>query len=186
MIKLTDLLQEVTTDDSDNLDLSGFDQIDDIISDELDKVPKNEMVLSTVAFTLAVPGIVNSIARLIKKIAEKNGIKLGKKEEPKWYDFIIKVTDSIDDYVDTPLDLALKPFLKDASHRKEFKNALKAAILTTMAIMGSVDITKLDTLSRTIAELAGEAGKEFIEAILQKSPDKVVPILKGAIKTIFK
>jgi hypothetical protein len=72
MIKLSDILLEIEQP----IDFSLLSQIDDIVKDELEDAqkeqPVNEIVgLTTVAFLLALPGMVNGIFRIIKAIKDK-------------------------------------------------------------------------------------------------------------------
>ena len=60
-----------------SIDFSGLSQIDDLIDNELSKAEKEQPVteiigLTTAAFILAIPGIINGIFRIIKSIKDKS------------------------------------------------------------------------------------------------------------------
>lgn len=181
MIKLIDLLKEQeSVDPSLKTDL---DSIDDIIKAELEQVAQsqNEAILTTVSIALAVPGIVKSLVKVVESIAKKRGINLKKKNDPSWYKVIGTVAENIDNYLDAPIRLVLKPFISDEQRRKQVAGILKAVVLSIMSIMGSVDINNIVNVKDTIIKLGGETGKEIVQAITQNSLPKVIDVVKKAL-----
>ena len=125
-------------------DFSGLSQVDDIIYAELKKEqPVDEILgLTAVAFALAIPGIINGVARIIKAIKDKAPprFNLSKNDNQSHLDYIIKFTGKMDDYLDGPFKSILTPFIKDSIKRDKVAKFLKALTLIIMS-MGT-DITK--------------------------------------------
>ena len=139
--------------EEDIVDVSGLDKLDDEIKKALEdaskeETPTNEIVgLTTVALIVAIPGIINAITKVIKALAQKSGIQL-KKEDPKWYEVLEKATGKIDDYLDTPFNFMLKPFVKDSIKRAKYAKILKAVTLALMSISALADPSRIkDTTS---------------------------------------
>lgn len=173
MIKLTDLLEEINED---QIDISSLNFLDDEIEKALENAPKNEIV-GTISLVLALPGIINAITRIIETIAKKSGIQL-KKKDPKWYQVIGKVTDEIDNYIDTPIRYILKPFIADQTKREKTAKIIKAVVLTLMSIYGAVDIKQIEPTISLIKNLAPDISNELIQTIVTKDPTKIGNILK--------
>jgi tetrahydromethanopterin S-methyltransferase subunit H len=173
MIKLSNILKEINED---QIDISALNNLDDEIKKALENAPKNE-IIGTVAIVLAIPGIINSITKIIEVIAKKAGIQL-KKQDPKWYQIIGKVTEKIDDYIDTPIKYILKPFIKDQIKREKIAKIIKAVVLTMMAIYGSIDVKQIESTISLIKKLAPEISQELIQSIIEKNPNKIATILK--------
>jgi hypothetical protein len=180
MIKLIDILKEV---EQDQIDLSALNNLDDEIEKALETAPKNE-IIGTISIVLALPGIINAITKIIEAIAKKSGIQL-KKSDPKWYQVIGKVTEKIDDYVDTPFRIMLKPFISDQSKRDKVAKIFKAVVLTMMAIFGAVDIKQIESTTSLIKNLAPDISSELIQSIAEKNATKIGTILKDIIKPLF-
>lgn len=180
MIKLIDILKEV---EQDQIDISALNNLDDEIEKALETAPKNE-IIGTVSIVLALPGIVNAITKIIEAIAKKAGIQL-KKSDPKWYQVIGKVTEKIDDYVDTPFRIMLKPFIQDQSKRDKVAKIFKAVVLTMMAIFGSVDVKQIESTTSLIKNLAPDISSELIQSIAEKNASKIGTILRDIIKPLF-
>jgi hypothetical protein len=128
-------------------DFSGLSQVDDIIDAELKKEqPVDEILgltaLTAAAFALAIPGIINGVARIIKAIKDKAPprFNLSKNDNQSHLDYIIKFTGKMDDYLDGPFKLILTPFIKDSIKRDKVAKFLKAITLIIMSI--GTDITK--------------------------------------------
>jgi hypothetical protein len=173
MIKLTDLLNEINDD---QIDVSLLNNLDDEIKRALENAPKNE-IIGTISIALALPGIINAITKIIEGIAKKSGIQL-KKQDPKWYQVIGKVTEKIDDYIDGPIRLVLKPFIADQAKREKTAKIIKAVVLTLMSIYGAVDIKQIESTVSLIKNLAPEISGELIQSIITKDPTKIGTILK--------
>tara|TARA_R110001606_G_scaffold21385_1_gene75418 strand:+ start:350 stop:928 length:579 start_codon:yes stop_codon:yes gene_type:complete len=175
--------------EEDNIDVSGLDKLDDEIKKALEdaskeEAPTNEIVgLTTVALVIAIPGIINAITKVIKALAKKSGIQL-KKEDPKWYEVLEKATDKIDDYLDTPFNFILKPFIKDSSKRAKYAKILKAVTLTLMSIGAIADPSKIKDTTSLIKSLAPDIGGELIQAISEKNSSKIGELLKIAFNSI--
>lgn len=180
MIKLIEILKEV---EQDQIDLSALNNLDDEIEKALETAPKNE-IIGTISIVLALPGIINAITKIIEAIAKKAGIQL-KKSDPKWYQVIGKVTEKIDDYVDTPFRIMLKPFISDQSKRDKVAKIFKAVVLTMMAIFGAVDIKQIESTTSLIKNLAPDISSELIQSIAEKNATKIGTILKDVIKPLF-
>ena len=173
MIKLTDLLEEINDD---QINISPLNSLDNEIKKALENAPKNE-IIGTVSLILALPGIINAITRIIETIAKKSGIQL-KKKDPKWYQVIGKVTDEIDNYIDTPIRYILKPFIADQTKREKTAKIIKAVVLTLMSIYGAVDIKQIEPTISLIKNLAPDISNELIQTIVTKDPTKIGNILK--------
>ncbi len=173
MIKLVDILKEINDD---QINISDLNNLDDEIKKAIEDSPKNE-IIGTVSLVLALPGLINAITKIIGFIAKKAGIQL-KKSDPKWYQVIEKVTKEIDDYIDSPIKLVLKPFITDQTKREKIAKILKAVTLTMMAIYGAVDISKITPTINSIKQLTPELAQELIQIIIEQNPTKIASILK--------
>lgn len=185
MISLIDILKEV---EEEKIDLSALRQLDDEIKKELDSLPKKEIVgtAATVSIMLALPGIVKAIAKIIETIAKKNGIQLKKSDQnnPKWYEIIKKTADKLDDYVDVPFKKVLSLFIQDENKRDKVAKILKAVVLTTMAVFGSVNVNQIESTTSIIKNLVPEISSELIQSIAEKNAAKIGTVLKNAIKSL--
>ena len=176
-------------EDSDDINISGLSLLAGEIEDELEaaskkETPTNEIIgLSTVALIVAIPGIINAITKVIKALAQKSGIQL-KKEDPKWYEVLEKVTDKIDDYLDTPFNFMLKPFVKDSIKRVKYAKILKAVTLVLMSISALADPSKIKDTTSLIKSLAPDIGGELIQAIGEKNSSNIGKLLKVAFNNI--
>jgi hypothetical protein len=127
-----------------SIDFLGLSQIDDLINNELSKAEKEQPVteiigLTTAAFILAIPGIINGIFRIIKSIKDKSTASNSDNDQS-LINFIIKFTEKMDGYLDTPFRLVLTPFIKDQVKRDRVAKFLKAITLLIMSM--GIDITK--------------------------------------------
>ena len=147
---------------------SDLSKIDDVIGDELEKAAEEEgaleevIGLTTAALVLAVPGMLNAILRIIQAIKDKapSAFNIKKKDDPSTIDYLIKFTDKIDGYLDTPFKLMLKPFISDVSKRDKLAKFLKAVTLIIMSF--GIDISKSPDLLSTGKDLAPEFFKELL------------------------
>ena len=175
--------------EEDIVDVSGLDKLDDEIKKALEdaskeETPTNEIVgLTTVALIVAIPGIINAITKVIKALAQKSGIQL-KKEDPKWYEVLEKATGKIDDYLDTPFNFMLKPFVKDSIKRAKYAKILKAVTLALMSISALADPSKIKDTTSLIKSLAPDIGVELIQAIGEKNSSSIGKLLKIAFNNI--
>jgi len=175
--------------EEDIVDVSGLDKLDDEIKKALEdaskeETPTNEIVgLTTVALIVAIPGIINAITKVIKALAQKSGIQL-KKEDPKWYEVLEKATGKIDDYLDTPFNFMLKPFVKDSIKRAKYAKILKAVTLALMSISALADPSKIKDTTSLIKSLAPDIGVELIQAIGEKNSSSIGKLLKVAFNNI--
>ena len=175
--------------EEDIVDVSGLDKLDDEIKKALEdaskeETPTNEIVgLTTLALIVAIPGIINAITKVIKSLAQKSGIQL-KKEDPKWYEVLEKATGKIDDYLDTPFNFMLKPFVKDSIKRAKYAKILKAVTLALMSISALADPSKIKDTTSLIKSLAPDIGGELIQAIGEKNSSSIGKLLKVAFNNI--
>ena len=175
--------------EEDIVDVSGLDKLDDEIKKALEdaskeETPTNEIVgLTTVALIVAIPGIINAITKVIKSLAQKSGIQL-KKEDPKWYEVLEKATGKIDDYLDTPFNFMLKPFVKDSIKRAKYAKILKAVTLALMSISALADPSKIKDTTSLIKSLTPDIGVELIQAIGEKNSSSIGKLLKVAFNNI--
>ena len=175
--------------EEDIVDVSGLDKLDDEIKKALEdaskeETPTNEIVgLTTVALIVAIPGIINAITKVIKALAQKSGIQL-KKEDPKWYEVLEKATGKIDDYLDTPFNFMLKPFVKDSIKRSKYAKILKAVTLALMSISALADPSKIKDTTSLIKSLAPDIGGVLIQAIGEKNSSSIGKLLKVAFNNI--
>jgi hypothetical protein len=175
--------------EEDNIDISVLDKLDDEIKKALEdaskeEAPTNEIVgLTTVALVIAIPGIVNAITKVIKSLAQKSGIQL-KKEDPKWYEVLEKATSKIDDYLDTPFNFMLKPFVKDSIKRAKYAKILKAVTLALMSISALADPSKIKDTTSLIKSLAPDIGGELIQAIGEKNSGNIGKLIKVAFNNL--
>ena len=175
--------------EEDSIDISGLDLLDDEIKKALEdaskeEAPTNEIIgFTTVALVIAIPGIINAITKVIKALAQKSGIQL-KKEDPKWYEVLEKATSKIDDYLDTPFNFMLKPFVKDSIKRAKYAKILKAVTLALMSISALADPSKIKDTTSLIKSLAPDIGGELIQAIGEKNSSNIGKLLKVAFNNI--
>ena len=167
LYRFRQFLSEGTADEEPNF--SDLSKIDDIIGDELEKAKKEEegsinevFGLTTVAFVIAIPGMINGIARIIQSIKDKapERFNLKKKDDPTPLEYIIKFTDKIDGYLDTPFKIMLKPFIKDTSKIDKVAKFLKGITLIIMTL--GTDISKSPDLLSIGKNLAGEFWKDLM------------------------
>ena len=164
--------------EEDNIDISVLDKLDDEIKKALEAAskeesPTNEIVgLTTVALIVAIPGIINAITKVIKSLAQK------------WYEVLEKATSKIDDYLDTPFNFMLKPFVKDSIKRAKYAKILKAVTLALMSISALADPSKIKDTTSLIKSLAPDIGGELIQAIGEKNASKIGQLLKVAFNNI--
>jgi hypothetical protein len=141
---LAGIVTESMINEEQEPDFSGLSQMDDIIKAELEKdQPVDEIIgLTVAAFVLALPGIINGAARVIKSIKDKAPprFNLSKNDNQSHLDYIIKFTGKMDGYLDSPFKSILTPFIKDSTKRDKVAKLLKAITLIIMS-MGT-DITK--------------------------------------------
>ena len=175
--------------EEDNIDISVLNKLDDEIKKALEaaskeEAPTNEIVgLTTVALVIAIPGIVNAITKVINSLAQKSGIQL-KKEDPKWYEVLEKATGKIDDYLDTPFNFMLKPFVKDSIKRAKYAKILKAVTLALMSISALADPSKIKDTTSLIKSLAPDIGGELIQAIGEKNASSIGELIKVAFNNL--
>jgi hypothetical protein len=175
--------------EEDSIDISGLDLLDDEIKKALEdaskeEAPTNEIIgFTTVALVIAIPGIINAITKVIKTLAQKSGIQL-KKEDPKWYEVLEKATSKIDDYLDTPFNFMLRPFVKDSIKRAKYSKILKAVTLALMSISSLADPSKIKDTTSLIKSLAPDIGIELIQAIGEKNSSNIGKLLKVAFNNI--
>ena len=175
--------------EEDSIDISGLGLLDDEIKKALEdaskeEAPTNEIIgFTTVALVIAIPGIINAITKVIKALAQKSGIQL-KKEDPKWYEVLEKATSKIDDYLDTPFNFMLRPFVKDSIKRAKYSKILKAVTLALMSISSLADPSKIKDTTSLIKSLAPDIGKELIQAIGEKNSSNIGKLLKVAFNNI--
>ena len=175
--------------EEDSIDISGLDLLDDEIKKALEdaskeEAPTNEIIgFTTVALVIAIPGIINAITKVIKALAQKSGIQL-KKEDPKWYEVLEKATSKIDDYLDTPFNFLLRPFVKDSIKRAKYSKILKAVTLALMSISSLADPSKIKDTTSLIKSLAPDIGTELIQAIGEKNASNIGNLLKIAFNNI--
>ena len=149
-------------------DFSGLKKLGPVLGDELEKAAEEEgaleevIGLTTAALVLAVPGMLNAIFRIIQAIKDKapSAFNIKKKDDPSTIDYLIKFTDKIDGYLDTPFKLMLKPFISDVSKRDKLAKFLKAVTLIIMSF--GIDISKSPDLLSTGKDLAPEFFKELL------------------------
>ena len=179
MISLLEIVREI---EEDQIDISSLTFLDDEIKKALEDAPKNE-IFGTIAFALAIPGILTAITKIIEAIAKKSGLTL-KKEDPKWYQVIGKVAEKLDGYVDAPIRGVLKLFIKDQAKRDKIAKIIKAVLLVMMAIYGNVDIKQMESLTSLIKNLAPEISSELIQTIAEKNVTKITSILKPIFNSL--
>jgi len=184
VIKFVNILKELEEENS--IDLSDLRDLPDLIGKELEKASKqeNESILGATALVLAAPGIVNAVMKVVEVIAKKSGIDLKKRKGPSWYKTIEKVTAKIDGYLDTPFKLMLRPFISDQTKRDKVAKFLKAITLASMAVLGAVDLTKLESTAAAIRDLAGQSSGEIIQAVSERSAPKLTQIVKNFITNL--
>ena len=184
MIKLNDILLEIQEDQTAGKIANEIGNLmDDILNKELTNQQQNEAILTTAALILALPGIINSMIKIPQAIAKKYSGKFNffKKDSKVWYNVLEKYTEKIDNYIGKPFDIALKPIIKDDIKRKKVVNVLKALSIITMAIAGSVDISKAGNLTSYIKSL--NLGT-FSDDLISLSSKTVAGFVAGAKQTI--
>lgn len=186
MIKLVDILSEVQQENAVDDFLGDLanelpNKIKDDLEDASEKNPNTQTevigLLSGTAIALAVPGIVNTVMKVVDVIRKKSGFNLSKKKDPAWLTLIQQVSQKIDDKLATPFNYVLKPFITDETKRKKVSNVLKACVLVGMSLAGGFDPNTIPNVKSAVTDLAGEFGGE----LLQKS----LPDLTKSMKTIL-
>ena len=170
-------------------DFSGLSGLDDIVGDELEKAAKEEgaiseiLGLTTAAFVLAIPGIINGVFRIIQAIKDKAPARFNLKKEgdPTTIDYIIKFTDKIDGYLDAPFKLILKPFISNVSKRDKLAKFLKAVTLIIMSL--GTDISKSPNLLSVGKDLAVEF---FQDLLTSKNIADIITKAKVIIPKLLK
>lgn len=179
MIKLAEILLEIETEPV----ITDLGNLDDEIKSAIENSPKTE-VIGTISLVLAAPGMINAAMKIVSAISKKSGIDLKKKNNPAWYKVIEKVTEEIDNYLDTPFRVILTPFIKDSVKRDKTAKILKALTLAAMAVIGVVDPSKIQPTINSIKELSGSFGNEILQAITEHSLPKLTEILKSFFTSI--
>jgi len=178
------LFEEGTSD----VDITPLGALDDEIKKALEAAAKeegstNEGILLVAAIAAAVPGIVQAVMKVIGVIAKKNGIQLDK-ADPKWYEIIGDAAGKVDDYLDSPFNLMLRPFVRDSIKRAKYAKLIKAATIALIGITGAINIAQAKEATTLINNLAPEIGKELVQSIAEKNADKVGQLLKVAFQAI--
>lgn len=152
------------------------------LEQELEKASKqqNEAILTTAAFILSLPGILNFVIKTAKFLSEtllKKYFKTSDNPEV-WYNILDKFTENIDSYIGKPFDIILKPIISDNIKRKKAVNLLKAFAIATMAITGNVDMSKsLKTLTY-LKSIYPAFSSEISQYITEKSVPNLITWFK--------
>jgi hypothetical protein len=187
MIKLINILSEIEDDKSNNISTKIGQELDDIFKDELNKASKqqNEAILTTLALVASIPGFLKAVSKIAESISRTQGINL-KKDNKSWYKVVYNFADKIDNYIDTPFNFILKPLIKDDIKRKKILSIIKGACIITMAILGSIDLSKTPEITNILKATSNEFAQELIEKSAGKNIDKIVEFTKNIIKNILK
>ena len=175
-------------EDTSDVDITPLGALDDEIKKALEAAAKeegstNEGILLVAVIAAAVPGIVQAVMKVIGILAKKNGIQLDK-ADPKWYEIIGDAAGKADDYLDSPFNFMLRPFVRDSIKRAKYAKLIKAATLALIGITGAINIAKAKEVTTLINTLAPEIGKELVQSIAEKNADKVGQLLKVAFQAI--
>jgi len=170
------------------LNFSDLNKLDDIIDQELTKAQEDQPVeeiigISTVAFILALPGIINGFFRIVKAIRDKAPSKFNLKKsgyDKDHLDFIIDFTEKIDSYLDVPFKKVLTPFIKDSIKRDKVAKYLKAVVLILMSI--GTDITK----TKDIIEFGKQLTPDFIDIATNPTVSNIITKSKQIISDLLK
>ena len=170
------------------LDFSGLNNLDDIINQELTNAQNNQPVeeiigISTAAFILALPGIINGFFRIIKAIKDKAPPRFNLKkpgDNKSHLDFIINFTGKIDSYLDTPFKRVLTSFIKDPIKRDKVAKYLKAVALVLMSI--GTDITQ----SKDIIEFGKKLFPDFTDIATNPKVADIITKSKQIISDLLK
>jgi hypothetical protein len=168
----------IVRENENGLDLSPLKSMASGIEDELEKIPTNEVVLTTLALVAGIPGILNVIAKAAKTLMQKSGINLSKKQSV--LDHIIKVSGEIDGYLDGPFRTILKPFIQDEAKRKKIAGVLKSITLIALGSAGGVNIADADKIKDVVTGLAPDVAQE----LLQTKVPNMAEFLKGYLKAL--
>lgn len=174
MIKLVDLLKEL---DQENINFSDLDRIDDVIKSAIEDASKkqNEIdVTSLSLLALAAPGIINNVAKIIKSLLNKSSLKKG--EQP--IDKVIRISGELDNKLDSPIRLMLKPFVKDDGKRNRAANIIKALVLLIAGILTNADISKSTTLVDAVKAYLPNSWQDVISI-------RSLPDLTAKAKALF-
>lgn len=171
-------------------DLSDLNKLDDIIAQELEKAEKKQTkefigtAITIVTLATAIPGILSIFFKVAKGLIKKSGIKLSIKNDAtfsKVENYIEFVANKIDTYVDYPVDVILKKFVKDPIKRKKIIGAIKVGFIVTMALAGAIDISNSSELVEKIKSFSSEIATEVISSAKVKDATKVAGIIKKYI-----
>ena len=185
---LAGIIKENTLYEEPEPDLSALSTLDDEIKKALEAAAKeegstNEAILTITLIAAAVPGIIQAVMKIIGVIAKKNGIQLDK-GDPKWYKIIGDAAGQVDDYLDSPFNFMLRPFVRDSIKRAKYAKILKAVTLTLMSISALADPSKIKDTTSLIKSLAPDIGGELIQAIGEKNSSNIGKMLKVAFNNI--
>jgi hypothetical protein len=105
-------------EDTSDVDITPLGALDDEIKKALEAAAEeegstNEGILTISLIAAAVPGMVKAVMKVIGVLAKKNGIQLDK-ADPKWYEIIGDAAGKADDYLDSPFNFMLRPFVRDS------------------------------------------------------------------------
>jgi hypothetical protein len=188
MVNLQTILIEVQNNQAaDQLAAEIGKNLDDIFKKELQKASQqqNEAVLTTAAIVLAIPGFLNTIAKVTQAFYKKfsRGIDLTKQDPKTWYNVLEKFTEKIDSYIGLPFDSMLKPLIQDSAKRKKVVNLIKGLAIATMAIIGGINLDKTIQTASVLKGLTGGFFQEISQSIGQKNLPDLVIFAKKAIPT---
>ena len=190
MIYFKDILLEIEDDKTakEIADEIG-NRLDDILKQELEKVSKqqNEAILTATAFTLALPGLLNSIIKTTKLVSKKLLKKNPKtSDNPEvWYNILDKFTENIDSYIGKPFDFILKPIISDNIKRKKVVNVLKALAIATIAIIGNVDISKALKVGAYLKSILGAYWNDIIQFSNEKNLSDLITSAKKELSVLL-
>lgn len=185
-MKLTHLLLEAEQEKKVDLVVSQLkSQMGDLIGDIEDTVEdkakeQKESALTYVGVALAIPPILGLIAKFGKGATNIINKVLGKKPEnqsgaEKYFQQMGRIADELHHLYLKPLELALRPFVKDKEKAKKIANFIFHVIVAYMFINAGVTAVKaiqskelsLATLETAMASIKGGEIKNYIAKMIK-------------------
>jgi hypothetical protein len=165
------------------INLKDLELVDDELKKALEDASKEsntkEEIFTIGSFLIAIPNIVKALIYIVEKISKTNKINLDKTADKRaWTTVVMEMVEKIDEYIDTPVRMVLKPFIKDQNKVNNVARILKATVLTLAGSVQAFDPTNAAPLLNVIKDLAPELGVKLSQVVINKNKSALTSILK--------